>query len=115
MAKKRKDQRKPRGQLDGIEFHAQRIVHHIRELPESKAQIEQAILNEALARASQLSLDPYGLTEPPAQNPESHFDFTLRTVRGVEYLDLMEIVAWKATRDRTRPTTKTSARPRLCG
>jgi len=84
-------QRKPRGQTGYMEVGSN-IAYHTVQLPHSKEEIEQWILNHALAAAGAASVDPYRLISPPVRNPEAHFDFTLRTVAGTEYLDLQEIV-----------------------
>lgn len=59
-------------------------------LPHEKAEIEAAILQAGLATAALSGQDPYQLLQQPTQNDENHFDFTLRTAQGEEYLDLME-------------------------
>ena len=48
------------------------------------------MLQGALAAAARQGANPYQLVRHPVQNPEDHFDFTLFTERGPEYLDLME-------------------------
>jgi len=61
-------------------------------LPESKEDIEQWMLDAALGVTSREGVNPYKLLDKPCRNPEAHFDFTLPTESGLEYLDLMEIV-----------------------
>ena len=84
-------QRKPRGQIGYMEIGSN-VAYHIVELPQSKEEIEQWMLNHALAAAGATGVDPYRLVSPPVRNPQAHFDFTLPTVAGQEYLDLQEIV-----------------------
>ena len=84
-------QRKPRGQTGYMEIGSN-IAYHIVHLPHSKEEIEQWILDHALAAAGAASLDLYRLLSPPVRNPEADFDFTLTTIAGTEYLDLQEIV-----------------------
>ncbi len=84
-------QRKPRGYIGYVEVGSD-MAYHTVQLPHSKEEIEQWILNHALAVAGAASVDPYRLVSPPVRNPEAHFDFTLPTVAGTEYLDLQEIV-----------------------
>jgi hypothetical protein len=53
-------------------------------------EIERYILDRAIATVGKTGHSLYRLTATPIQNPESHFDFTLPTARGEQYLDLLE-------------------------
>lgn len=59
--------------------------------PQTKADIEAKILAFTLRSLPSLAADLYRLAAEPIQNPEQDFDFTLPTVDGDEYLDLMEV------------------------
>jgi hypothetical protein len=66
-------------------------------LPDTKNEIEDAILKAAL-NGKLLDLRTfYGLKSDPVRNPEDHFDFTLDTMAGVKYLDLMEVAPLKGS------------------
>lgn len=84
--------RKPRGQLGYLAIGYGSQEFQIMSLPESKDEIEQWKLNAALRAAGRGGVNPYKLIEGPCRNPEAHFDFTLPTESGTEYLDLMEII-----------------------
>ena len=59
--------------------------------PKDKAKLEQFIVKfftQVLRRSGQY---PDDLIGDPIQNPESDYDFTLKTVSGTEYLELMEV------------------------
>jgi hypothetical protein len=85
-------QRKPRGQIGYIEIGSD-VAYHAVQLPHSKEEIEQWVLNHTLAAArAGGSVDPYRLVSPPVRNTEADFDFTLPTATGTEHLDLQEIV-----------------------
>jgi DNA-binding sugar fermentation-stimulating protein len=59
--------------------------------PETKDHIENHVLRAALESAKLAAVELYDLVREPVRNEEQHFDFTLHTRTGVEYLDLMEI------------------------
>jgi hypothetical protein len=63
------------------------IVH-----PDEKAAIERTILEGALKSTKAQGIPLYDLSHPPIQNEENHFDFTLLTGGGEEFLDLVEVV-----------------------
>lgn len=65
--------------------------------PEKKDELERAILDGALNSAGDLPL-PFGLTPPPIQNAENHFDFTVSDSEGDAYLDLMEVAPLELVR-----------------
>jgi hypothetical protein len=84
--------RKPRGQIGYVEISSD-VAYHAVHLSHSKEEIEQWILEHALASArAGAGVDPYRLVSPPVRNPEPDFDFTLPTATGTEHLDLQEIV-----------------------
>lgn len=62
------------------------------QLPAEKAGIEWRILDLALKAGESQKISLYGLVGAPIQNPENDYDFTLPTVAGTEYLDLIEVV-----------------------
>ena len=59
--------------------------------PKDKAKLEQFIVKFVSHGLRTRGHNPYKLTGEPIQNPESDYDFTLRTVSGTEYLELMEV------------------------
>jgi len=59
--------------------------------PSPKAEIEQYILDRVLETDRKTGRNFYNLANTPTMNPEQDFDFSLPTVTGLEYLDLMEI------------------------
>jgi hypothetical protein len=59
--------------------------------PKDKAKREQFIVKFVTHGLRRSGHNPYKLTEEPIQNPESDYDFTLQTVSGTEYLELMEV------------------------
>jgi len=91
---------KPTGQLGFVALPARDGERSYQAItwPNSKPDIERCILESALGAAAAAGLDLYELTQEPEQNPEQDYDFTLRTPRGREYLDLMEIVPQPWTR-----------------
>lgn len=100
MGRNRK-QGKPSGQLDSVTVGAGWARHQSKGWPREKGAIELAVLRLAVSLANL-----YDLTEPPQQNPENDFDFTLTTRRGDEHVDLMEVTLHldEAPYDQT-PTT----------
>lgn len=96
MGKRRKPtgrQRKPTGALGPIRVGAAREQSRFQPIgfPTSKLEIERYVLNLLLSSKPELRTDLYRLVGDPSQNPESHFDFSLPTSAGEEYLDLMEV------------------------
>lgn len=87
MAQRKRSRRKPRGTIGYVEV-GRDAAFQITRLPDAKEEVEQWILDRFMAS---LRVDPFDLVESPIRNPEAHFDFTLRTKSGIEYLDLMEI------------------------
>ena len=81
--------RKPRGQLGYISVGSDAAFHAVA-LPQSKEEIECWIVEHARAVAADAA--PFHQAAHPIRNPQSHFDFTLPTASGNEYLDLMEVV-----------------------
>lgn len=82
---------KPRGRIGWLALGpAPKFVDIM--LPPTKAAIERYIFQRTLDNAQQLGIDLFSLTGPPLQNQEADFDFTLPTVYGNEYLDLVEIM-----------------------
>jgi hypothetical protein len=85
--------RKPRGVNGSFLFTPgkppQLTVH---EHPDEKADIERNILTSAIEAARLQQVELYDLAADPIQNVENHFDFTLPTPAGDEYLDLVEVV-----------------------
>ena len=98
----KKSRRKPRGRMGLVQLGPKRAFHEF-VLPPAKDEIERAMLRGALAAAARQGEDPYQLVGAPRQNPEDHFDFTLDTKRGPEYLDLMEAAPLERT---VAPTTE---------
>jgi len=58
--------------------------------PATKPEIERYILDRAIETVRKTGHSLYRLVATPIQNPESHFDFTLLTASGEQYLDLLE-------------------------
>src|SRR2546427_9373266 len=58
--------------------------------PVTKPEIERYILDRAIETVRKKGHNLYSLAAAPIQNPESHFDFTLPTASGQQYLDLLE-------------------------
>jgi len=85
-----KKRRKPRGKI-GVVTLGRNPAYHAIHLPETKPEIEHAILRAALATARRQGNDPYALVRPPEQNIENDFDFTLTTRTGTAFLDLLEV------------------------
>lgn len=85
-----KDRRKPTGSVGHISVDADSASFVTVRFPDSKADIERYILDRAIATAKSEQRNLYSLLEPPTQNSESDFDFTLRTRKGIAFLDLME-------------------------
>ena len=56
----------------------------------TKEEIEAEIVTRAMSALKQSGQDPYHLNGAPTQNLECDFDFTLRTERGTEFLELTE-------------------------
>jgi hypothetical protein len=81
--------RKPRGQLGYICVGSDAAFHAVA-LPQSKEDIECWIVEHARDVAA--DSPPFHRGTDPIRNPEDHFDFTLRTASGDEFLDLMELV-----------------------
>lgn len=89
----KKPPRKPAGMIGPIRM---RLADKSAEFtpirfPKDKAERERYIVTFVTQGILKRGDDPYQLTGNPVQNPESDFDFTLPTVAGTEYLDLMEI------------------------
>jgi hypothetical protein len=84
-----KPRKKPRGKIGIVQLGTAPKFRELT-LPVDKAGIERAILWAALGASHAPGMDPYQLVAAPKQNQENHFDFTLITERGEEYLDLME-------------------------
>lgn len=75
--------------------------------PRTKEDIEQHLLDSMLCASKKSGLNPYHLVGIPDKNPENDFDFTLPTVAGDEYLDLMEVApldVYRCTHE-TAPTS----------
>ena len=60
--------------------------------PDAKDGIERTMLDIALVAAEAQKIALYDLSDSPKQNAEADFDFTLPTLDGNEYLDLVEVV-----------------------
>jgi hypothetical protein len=85
--------RKPRGtngpvRLTSGELPAFMPVEH----PDEKDAIERRIMVGAVGAAKAQSIPLYELVSEPIQNEENHFDFTLPTDTGNEFVDLVEVV-----------------------
>ncbi len=84
--------RKPRGQIGYVTLAADPLFCPV-ELPDSKEEIEQWVVDHALAAAAaDPSAGPFMEIGKPVRNPENDFDLTLPTASGDHYLDLMELV-----------------------
>lgn len=59
--------------------------------PKDKEKLEKFIVKFVTHGLRKSGHNPYKLTGEPIQNPESDYDFTLQTVSGTEYLELMEV------------------------
>lgn len=91
MAKHRKH-RKPTGELGSLRVSFGAATYFVAEVPETKDEIENWVLDRALSASSSRGSVLYQLMGAPVRNLENDFDFTLPTARGEEYLDLMEAV-----------------------
>ena len=63
--------------------------------PEAKDEIEKLVVAGAIAVAQVTSPELYEMYGKPTQNPENHFDFSLKGQTQDEFLDLAEIVGPK--------------------
>jgi hypothetical protein len=59
--------------------------------PEAQEDIENYVLQAMHTTACHVGMNLYGLTGDPVQNRQDHFDFTLPTRGGNQFLDLMEV------------------------
>ncbi len=94
MSRRRKRKvHKPTGSIGHIEVDPEAKTADFMpvDFPSTKAEIEQYMLRRVLASPNEAALKFYKLSGTPIRNPESHFDFTLPTINGLQYLDLMEI------------------------
>jgi len=89
---KKKTPKKPAGELGSLQIGKGTATYRRKQWPPDKRAIEQAALDSALRAAKSRGVNLYNLTQPPEQNKENDFDFTLTTSRGPEDLDLMEVV-----------------------
>jgi hypothetical protein len=92
---------KPTGQLGSLTIRPGFAEYRRHNAPRSKEDIEKWALSAALRAARSRGLNLYNLLAEPFQNIENHFDFTLTTANGEEYLELMEVglLAGKAHSD----------------
>jgi hypothetical protein len=85
--------RKPRGINGLLRLTTGRPPEFLRvEHPDEKDAIERSILAGGINAAVAQSVPLYELVGEPVQNEENHFDFTLPTAHGDEYVDLVEVV-----------------------
>lgn len=86
--------KKPTGDLGFVSLGggSEPPVFHPIQFPETKDEIEDWILQATLQAAESAGLGFLPTSATPRRNPENHFDYTLTTEQGEEYLDLMEIV-----------------------
>lgn len=87
--------KKPVGELGSINAGAGSLQYQRAAIPETKEEIERWALDSALRAAKQVGAALYDLIGEPARNEKSHFDFSLPTATGTDYLDLMEVVLLK--------------------
>lgn len=87
--------KKPTGELGSLRVGSGSAIYSTHKQPELKNEIEKRVLDLALCAARSKGDDLYNLTNPPIQNPENDFDFTLLTQNGTEYLDLMEVALFQ--------------------
>lgn len=83
--------KKPTGSIGPTHLSREGVDYQPIPWPDTKPEIERLIVRMTLASAQREGLDLYGLTRDPTQNEERHFDFSLRTRDGDQYLDVMEI------------------------
>lgn len=90
---------KPRGEIGPIVIdpEGQSTGFTPVDLPDSKEEIEQFIVNLALKVEPMLGELLYGLVDEPRRTRESDFDFTLKTKSGNQYLELTEIAPLELT------------------
>jgi hypothetical protein len=91
VEEKGKGPRKPTGQLGGVHIGRDGVSHRPTELPEAKEDIERSIVERVFGSDKPIVDRTYQHVEPPTQNPQNSFDFTIRTVSGDEFLELMEV------------------------
>lgn len=95
MSRKRRKSKghKPTGQIGRLSASAnERVAEFVPVgFPQDKQEIEKFIVSRLFQQTAGLIQGFYRLSGAPAQNNENDFDFTLPTVGGLEYLDLMEL------------------------
>jgi len=91
MTKRRS--KKPSGTIGSIIINPAEKTAELQSLPFSndKAKLEQYFVTFVTRGLRRRGSNMYNLTGEPIQNPESDYDFTLPTVSGTEYLELMEV------------------------
>lgn len=84
--------KKPTGTLGFVRIGVDQPPHFTKlDFPGGKEEIERFILEATVRKAERDGLNLFHLKAHPVQNPENHFDFTLPTSNGEQYLDLMEV------------------------
>lgn len=85
------EHKKPSGTSGFVETDATGSHFIPTSFPATKAAQERWMVDAVLRQSRAESRDLWQLVAPPEQNGESDLDFTLCTVRGTEYLELMEV------------------------
>lgn len=95
----RKKRLKPRGRLGAIVIGSapRGAGYQPLDLPATKEEIEEYVLAGAIAACAAKGATLYHLVASPERTRESDFDFTLRTKRGIEYLELTEVAPLQRT------------------
>ena len=85
--------KKPSGLIGPIIMRQADKMAEFQSVPFSKdkAKLEQYFVTFVTQGLRKSGSDPYNLTGEPIQNPENDYDFTLPTISGLEYLELMEV------------------------
>ena len=96
----KKGKRKPSGAIGPITIRPGDQATEFQPLPfpEDKAELERYIVTFVTRGFRNKGHNPYELTGEPTQNAENDYDFTLPTVSGTEYPDLMEVAPLEAVR-----------------
>lgn len=85
--------RKPTGKIGPIIFNLEDKTAEFQpiDFPKGKAEVEEFIFRFFIKGIGEVGKEFYKFVSDPTQNKENHFDFTLHTESGDEFLDLMEV------------------------
>jgi hypothetical protein len=99
--RKRAKLSKPTGSLGHIEIDPEGKASQFVPLtfPRTKEEVEQFVLDKVLTLSNGAATKFYHLTGSPVRNVENHFDFSLPTDSGIQFLDLMEVKPTRGTHE----------------